>query len=454
MHSVLGLLFALILSSFPYLFVSHPRFTSNDLVSVESYYEDTDERAVLIDKGSLALKARLDLIESAQEEIHFSTFYFQEGKSSRIVLDALLQAANRGVVVNILLDGMLHGLRFEDRNFLNVVEEMPNINVRFYEPIQLHMPWRLHNRMHDKLLIKDNEKVLITGRNIADDYFDEYKEDGTYDRDLLIINDGERSPLIDSSRAYFMKLWQHEYVRNNRKQFFSTRNQRLDYISNLRDQARKTREMHNLFFDETVDWYDLSHPIDEGYFINNNLSRGYKDAVVYHHLLSHADHAERELKALSPFIIFTDEMLEDIREHIDLPGVSTLTTNGIYTTPNLVAYSGYHVTRPHFIEANISINEYQNQTQSLHQKSYHFDNTTIAIGSFNLDPRSAYINTESMFFIRSDSLIEESRQFVTKELASEFSAPLDEKDLSDDVKGKALLIEILSQMTRFLLPLL
>ncbi|MCL2293250.1 MAG: phospholipase D-like domain-containing protein, partial [Spirochaetes bacterium] len=63
------------------------------------------ERVKLLDCGWEAFTHRVNLISKAQQEIYFATFIFRRGTTPAIIIGALLSAADRGVRVNVIIDG-------------------------------------------------------------------------------------------------------------------------------------------------------------------------------------------------------------------------------------------------------------------------------------------------------------------------------------------------------------
>ena len=61
---------------------------------------------MIIEKNSEALLQRVRLIKNAKEEIILSTFAFKSDESGKLILGALRDAADRGVHVRLLVDGM------------------------------------------------------------------------------------------------------------------------------------------------------------------------------------------------------------------------------------------------------------------------------------------------------------------------------------------------------------
>ncbi len=74
----------------------------------ESWNEcsENTERAVIIEKNPEALLQRVRLIKNAKKEIILSTFAFQSDESGKLILGALHDAADRGVHIRLLVDGM------------------------------------------------------------------------------------------------------------------------------------------------------------------------------------------------------------------------------------------------------------------------------------------------------------------------------------------------------------
>ncbi|HQR61055.1 MAG TPA: phospholipase D-like domain-containing protein [Methylophilaceae bacterium] len=62
-------------------------------------------RVTLLRNGAAFFPALRQAIASAQHEIHLQTYIFEIDNIGRVIADALMQAAARGVSVYLLLDG-------------------------------------------------------------------------------------------------------------------------------------------------------------------------------------------------------------------------------------------------------------------------------------------------------------------------------------------------------------
>ena len=96
-------------------------------------------------------------------------------------------------------------------------------------------------------------------------------------------------------------------------------------------------------------------------------------------------------------------------------------TNSLASNDVLPAHSGYAKTRKQLLESGMELYELRPDTDAfrpgwsllskgsraaLHNKAMVFDREAVFIGSFNLDPRSAWINTEAGLYIESPELAE------------------------------------------------
>ncbi len=103
----------------------------------------------------------------------------------------------------------------------------------------------------------------------------------------------------------------------------------------------------------------------------------------------------------SPYIIPTKRMMGGFIGEGDFKDIKiTALTNSMGSSPNLPAFSGYMNYRKEMVDNGIELYEYQS-IDSLHTKAFIIDNNIFALGSFNTDPRSTYLSTESMVIIHS-----------------------------------------------------
>ena len=150
--------------------------------------------------GSQALDALVHLIKSATKAIQFETFIFADDDSGTRVVDALVQAQNRGIKVQILVDelGNHPSMRkITQRMRDNHLDLKPFGKVRGLRSLATG-----NLRNHRKQVIVDGETLWCGGRNIANEYFDSVADNGW--TDLTFTIQGE---LVDDAATVFQGDW-------------------------------------------------------------------------------------------------------------------------------------------------------------------------------------------------------------------------------------------------------
>ena len=78
------------------------------------------DRAHVVEENMEALEQRIRMAEAAEERIILSTFDFREDESTWDYAAALYHAAERGVQIKILVDGVSGLLRMEGHPFFTL----------------------------------------------------------------------------------------------------------------------------------------------------------------------------------------------------------------------------------------------------------------------------------------------------------------------------------------------
>ncbi|MFA9556026.1 phosphatidylserine/phosphatidylglycerophosphate/cardiolipin synthase family protein [Evansella sp. AB-rgal1] len=387
----------------------HPNISSyTDNHPPERFFSETisNDRVALVEDRFEAAVARIDIIETAEETLDISYFTLHQGQSTDIFFSSLLDAAERGVKVRLLLDGIFHNLTGNLKDIRYSYALHPNIELKLYEPFSLFKPWTLNNRLHDKYMIADNKIAMIGGRNIGDKYFSpEDNERVTNDRDVVIINvDKKESSVIEEIKDYFEYIWDHEYTEyansflTNRQ--LSRGEENIAYLLSLRSELLS---QHPDLYEQSIDWIKKSVETNNITLIHNPIERMNKEPWVWKEITNLIEISSESVFIQSPYIIPTDPMLHHLEG--DLPSHNNvfMLTNSLASTPNVLAFSGYLKHREDIVNASINVYEYQGPG-SIHAKTYLFDNRLSVIGSFNLDARSAFLSTETMVVIDSEPL--------------------------------------------------
>ena len=389
----------------------------------ENHEGHSPDRVVLVQDRFQSLATRIQLLDEAEKTIDISYYGIHNGHSSDLFIANILKAADRGIKIRFLYDGLINLPRLDMQKNAVLFRLHPNIEIRCYEPFCIKRPWSWHNRLHDKIILIDNKFALIGGRNIGDKYFaKESRHRLSNDRDVLIINtnpDSIKNSVIHEIQTYFNKVWHHPFTKNvvKRPRFFQQiiAKKRRSELARVYTRAKKLQP--ELF--QRQNWYARSYPIKRVAFIYNPLERWNKWPVVWHKLVQLLKKAKKSVFIQSPYVLPTKRMLKDWPEKLDAK--ITLLTNSLSASPNLIAYSVYYTKhRKNIPRFGIKLYEFLSTKESLHTKTWIFDRKITAIGSFNIDARSAFLNTEIMLIIESEAfaehVIKETEKYLEKSL--------------------------------------
>jgi len=107
-------------------------------------------------------------IQNAASEIYLQAYIYEHDASGIRIGNALIEAAQRGVSVNILLDGF--GSQYLPKRYVQTLRDA-GIKLMFYRP--KISPWTLKKnrlrRLHSKVTVVDGTIAFVGGINIIDD---------------------------------------------------------------------------------------------------------------------------------------------------------------------------------------------------------------------------------------------------------------------------------------------
>jgi len=126
-------------------------------------------RVRLLQSGAEFFPALIAAIEAARDEVHLETYIFNLDTTAKAVRDALIRAAQRGVKVRVLIDGV--GSRDFPADWLGALKTS-GVSVLTYRPIVSGWLSNPHNlrRLHRKLAVIDARVAFLGGMNLMDDF--------------------------------------------------------------------------------------------------------------------------------------------------------------------------------------------------------------------------------------------------------------------------------------------
>lgn len=149
----------------------------------------------LLGGAETAFTSRLALVQAATQTLDLQYYAIHADASTARLLQAVVQAAQRGVRVRILLDDF-HGAG-KNAQVMRLAF-VPGIEMRMFNPLMgprgstvmralstLADFQRAQQRMHNKLFIADNIIGITGGRNLGDAYFDALDSNNFIDLDIM-----------------------------------------------------------------------------------------------------------------------------------------------------------------------------------------------------------------------------------------------------------------------------
>lgn len=405
--------------------------------------EDHDGRSRLraIHNNDDALAWRLAMIDQAERSIDAQYYSWRLDTSGLLLIDHLLAAADRGVRVRLLLDD-IHTFGIDRQ--IATLNRHPNIEVRLFNPFTYRSGFklirllellfdlgRLNHRMHNKLLVVDNLVAIVGGRNIGDEYFGMHEKFVFRDLDLLLAGKciGE---LSDSFDVY----WNHRHSFTARK-LISLRPHARD-LKYLRGQIEKRLKAAHLDIADVKTLAKNLLTVDHEKFQSALLPVSASVEVFYDSpafedgggkqtvdaLYECSLQTKQQMTIISAYFVPDENLLESMR-HIITRGVHIrLYTNSLASIDVTAAFSGYQRHRQRLLDMGVELFEYRawrdetythERRHALHAKSILYDTRKVYVGTLNLDPRSASLNTEIGLLIDSPELANDIRQHFSKQ---------------------------------------
>ncbi len=414
-----------------------------------------------LEEGDMALVSRAWLSEYAEKTIDIQYFIFSTDNVGLIAVDYLLRAAERGIKVRLLLDDLL--IEADAREIVEL-DMHENIEIRIYNPsanigkniiskiVNVTTNFRgVNQRMHNKTFIVDGKVAITGGRNIADEYFDYDHEYNFRDRDVLLIggitgevqesfnlfwNDPLSRPIAELVDVDKMDVnprktyqWLHQYACNPENFWPQVR----DKIKNIPQGFKAIRESGDL------QWLDSVYFVSDLPGKNDGRQGLGGGGLSTDALIDLIKQARDSICIQSPYLVTTKLSRNLFRDAIARGVKIRILTNSLSSTDNLEAFSGYQRNRKDLLKLGVRIFEFRPDAAvrykvmtsalqkeinftpifGLHSKSMVVDGRIAVIGTFNLDPRSANLNTECIVVIHSPVVAGKLQKVINEEFRKE-----------------------------------
>ncbi|SSW65595.1 phospholipase D family protein [Achromobacter agilis] len=393
-----------------------------------------------------AFAARMMLARAAERSLDVQYYIWHNDMTGTMLLEALHDAADRGVRVRLLLDDNgTSGLDSE----LSALDAHPNIEVRLYNPFVLRWPKmlgyvtdfsRLNRRMHNKSFTADNQATIVGGRNIGDEYFGAASGVLFTDLDVLAIGaavndvsmDFDRYWASDSAYPVDRLLKKPEPGRLDELEQTALRVEQSPEAAAYAEAMRKLPFIKQLLQGElTLEWADTRMVSDDP---RKTLGTAPPEAMLPHQLYEIVGTPATNLELVSPYFVPTASGTQAFAQMAQSGVKVKVLTNALEATDVAVVHSGYAKRRKDLlangvelfemkristgVERHKSMGPFGSSGSSLHAKTFAVDGKRVFVGSFNFDPRSARLNTELGFVINSPTLAGRIAESFERDLPS------------------------------------
>lgn len=321
----------------------------------------------LLHSGAEYFPALEQAIQNAVSEVYLQTYIYEHDAAGIRIGNALMQAARRGVSVNVLLDGF--GSQRLSKTYIQTLT-LAGVEVMFYR--EKISPWTLKKhrlrRLHRKVAVIDQTIGFVGGINIIDD---SNTPDQTPPRiDYAVQIEGDLLPVIASSvhRLWQRLAWMH-FRRTNHPKVKQSRRALSRHFARVafvvRDNVLHRRDIEYAYLD-AIQAAQSEILIANAYFIPG---RKFRKALL--------DAARRGVKVKL--------LLQGRKEYFLM-----FATHAFYSE---------------FLKNGIEIYEYRKSF--MHSKVAVIDHYWATIGSSNIDPFSLLLAFEANIMVQDQTFATE-----------------------------------------------
>ena len=404
--------------------------------------------------GANAFAARSILTGMATRNIDAQYYIWHNDQAGQLLLKDLWEAAERGVIVRLLLDDFNNSAKF-DQHLLRFASH-PNIAVRIINPL-MHRKFstlnyvtglpRINRRMHNKSMTFDKQITVIGGRNIGNEYLSNDQSSQFADLDVLLI--GKVVADIDNSFASYWSSPLSFDIETLAKFDDDVTPDFLKALDKLgideeNNEGSSLTVYKAAIKDSTIDtdlinkrvpfrWTDMQFLSDDVGKLSKSVS---SETNLVHQLRTLLGSPTKKLTIISSYFVPTkdgvDTLVKLAKSGVDIK----ILTNSFDATDVTAVHSGYSQWRPSLLRSGVKIYELKStaaeekrdnklwrarsqSSTSLHAKTFAVDDYQVFIGSYNVDPRSANINTEMGVIINDDELARQLHGALSDDLLNQ-----------------------------------
>lgn len=322
----------------------------------------------IVRHGRKAFTSRIALTELAEKTLDVQYYIWEADATGRIFAERLIQAADRGVRVRILVDDI--NLAGWDAQVASMAAH-PNIDIRVFNPfanrdkryfdflIDLN---RINHRMHNKLMVMDNAVAIIGGRNIGNHYFG-VATDANF-RDLDIAAAG---PVVRETSEVFDYFWagdwavpiaalvKRSYTEADLNAFRETLHKRIEeenYPYPLDQDVNELKSELAVIRDQFI-WAPGQIVWDDPAAIKDGIGEG----VMIQRLFKKLDTLQSEILVESAYFVTQDKAVDAVKKLTERGIRARVLTNSLASNDVVAAHAGHAKRRKQLVESGMELYE-------------------------------------------------------------------------------------------------
>jgi putative cardiolipin synthase len=261
----------------------------------------------------------------------------------------------------------------------------------------------VQHRTHRKILLADNSIAVIGGRNIADDYFDLSTHYNFLDSDLMI-----HGSAVSAMQASFDLYWNSPWALNPEDSGWE-KNQPVitDFLTpNAQDQRLVALIADLSYQPQFTTCNDIQ-------FVTDYPGSGVNYRKVFPAIAAELESAKSEVIAESPYFVLRSDGAEMINKLTGRGVQLSILTNSLKSTDAYYTVAPLFPSLSALAQPNFKLFAYngapptaydsipnRSDRWGVHAKRGVIDESTVLIGTYNIDPRSANLNSELMVICR------------------------------------------------------
>jgi cardiolipin synthase A/B len=357
--------------------------------------ETSGDQTHLLVANSETRALRNRMMRGAQRSIYFSALVLRDDEVARETIGILEDAARRGLDVRVIVDAFTqYGWgSYDDLEALAAA----GVRVLPFNPVLewagLRLRWSValnsNQRLHEKILIVDGKEAVVGGRNVGE----EYLVDGRWrDTDVHVVGPG-----VAEIQRMYMHIW--ELIADWERQAGCPQGFDCPEAGDLGDDPPTVARAGDA----------ATRPIYSD-------PRRERTPDGYRAMLALVRGARRSITIANSYFVPPRRLRKHLKAAAARGVKVTILTNSLGSTDAWWMYYASLNYYEELIGAGIEVRQYRGD-ETMHAKTLLVDDEVAMIGSYNLDPRSAASNSESMLIIRGGPTPAELRRAFDVDLA-------------------------------------